>query len=96
MDSILEQFQEEAIKAVKTLRLRQENGLSTEDVISLCFDVIEYHQDDIEKCRAAVILSGVIYKGLGTRVQKFLSSRPELPARVHEVLEANVMRMECF
>jgi hypothetical protein len=54
------------------------------------------HQNDIEKCRAAVILSGMVKKGLGKRTEEFLAKNKSLPMRVHEVLTSAIMRMESY
>lgn len=78
------------------LQQRQTLGLSDDEVIKLCFDVIAEHPSEIEKCRAAVVLSGIIQKGLGKRTREFLDNHPYLPPRVHEVLRSAIMRMECF
>lgn len=96
MNFIQQEFQEAAKKAVEILRTRRETGLPENQVINLCFDILDYHPDDIEKCRAAVILSGVIQKGFGKRLRIFLEANPELPERVHEILNANIRRMEAF
>ena len=78
------------------LKKRKEYDLSFDEVIELCFAVIEQHTDKIEQSRAAVILSGIVKKGLGKRTLRFLKKNPKLPGRVHELLNAAFMRMECF
>lgn len=80
----------------KRLWERRNLGLSDDEIIELCFDIVENHPDDVEKCRAAVVLSGIIQKGLGQRISNFLDKHPDLPERVHELLGSAIMRMECF
>lgn len=80
----------------RRLRGREDLGLSEGEIIELCFDIVENHQNDIEKCRAAVVLSGIVKPGLGKRTGEFLDKHPDLPERVHEVLKSAIMRMECF
>ncbi|MFH1858904.1 MAG: hypothetical protein ABIJ80_01410 [Patescibacteria group bacterium] len=81
---------------VEKLRGRVENDLSEDEIIELCFTVMQKHNNVVEQSRAAVILSGVVKKGLGKRVLQFLQENPELPRRVHEILNASITRMECF
>lgn len=87
---------EELDKKVKRLWDRRELGLSEEDVIELCFEIMSEHPDKIEQSRAAVVLSGIVKKGLGKRTLDFLKANPHLPARVHQVLRNSIMRMETF
>jgi len=70
--------------------------LSVDEVIELCFIVMEQHKDVTEQCYAAVILSGLVKPGLGDRVLEFLEDNPQLPARARQLLSANIMRMETF
>lgn len=73
--------------------------------IDLCFENMElysniapkYRTKENEKdcCYAAVILSGVIQKGLSKRVVDFLSNH-NIPLRAEQLLRANLRRMECF
>ena len=86
--------QEMSIKLQR--REDEDNELPQDEVVELCFTVIEQHPDMVEQCRAAVILSGIVKRGLGKRTQQFLKDNPELPDRVHEILSAAIMRMECF
>ena len=81
---------------VERLQKRNEYNLSFDEVIKLCFAVIKQHTDVIEQSRAAVILSGIVKKGLGKRTLRFLKKNPKLPGRVHELLNAAFMRMECY
>lgn len=81
---------------IEKIRKRVELNLSEDEVIELCFIVIQKHNNVIEQSRAAVILSGIVKKGLGKRTLKFLKKNSNLPNRIHEVLNANIMRMECF
>ncbi len=80
----------------KKLQERNINNLSQDEVIELCFVVIQKHPKVIEQCRVAVILSGIIKSGLGKKTQKFLKENPKLPSRVNEILSAAVLRMESF
>jgi len=86
--------QEMSIKLQR--RNDEDHELSQDEIVELCFAVVEQHPDAMEQCRAAVILSGIVKKGLGKRTQQFLKDNPELPDRVHEILRAAIMRMECF
>jgi len=81
---------------VERLKKRNEYNLSFDEVIELCFAVIEQHTDKIEQSRAAVILSGIVKKGLGKRTLQFLEKNQKLPGRVRELLSAAIMRMECY
>lgn len=78
------------------LKKRMECHLSTDEIIELSFAVIQQHPERIEQCRAAVILSGIVQKGLGKRTLKFLAENPKLPKRAREILNAGIMRMECY
>lgn len=80
----------------KRLWERRELGLPEDEIIELCFDIVENHPSDIEKCRAVVVLSGIIKKGLGKRTKEFLDKHPDLPERAHELLRSAIMRMEGF
>ena len=80
----------------KKLQKREDDNLSQDEIIELCFTVIKQHSDIVEQSRAAVILSGIVKKGLGKRTQQFLQENPKLPERVYEVLSTSIMRMECF
>jgi len=81
---------------VEKLGDRENNGLSQDEIIELCFTVIKQHQDVIEQSRAAVILSGIVKKGLGKRTQQFLQENPKLPEDVQNILSNAIIRMECF
>lgn len=78
------------------LKKRVNDGLSQDEVIELCFAVIQQPADVIEQSRAAVILSGIVKPGLGDRTGQFLQENPTLPERVQEILGAAIMRMEGF
>ena len=80
----------------KKLQRRGDDNLSRDEVIELCFTVIKQHSDIVEQSRAAMILSGIVKKGLGKRTKQFLQENPKLPERVYEVLNTSIMRMECF
>ena len=81
---------------VKQLHEREALKLTYPQIIELCFDVMTGHRKIEEKCRAAVILSGIIQKDLPQRVLGFLEAHPDMPARVHEVLRGNIQRMGGF
>ncbi len=78
------------------LQKRIENNLTTDVIIDLCFAGIKEHADIIEQSRIAIILSGIVQKGLGKKTWQFLKDNQELPKRVHEILRSAIMRMECF
>lgn len=78
---------------VKALRYRGISGLSQKEVIELCFAVMKQHSEIEEQCRAAVILSGIIAPGLGDRALAFLDEHPQMPDRVHDLLNGNFLRM---
>jgi len=82
-------------KMAEKLKKRMGCGLPTDEVIELCFSVMQQHPEKIEQCRAAVILSGIVKSGLGKRTQDFLDQNKKLPKRAQEILRANIMRMEC-
>lgn len=65
--------------------------------IDLCFEILEKEARIIEQCRIAVILSGMIMKGLGKRTQDFLKANEKrLCDRAKEILHSSLMRMEGF
>jgi hypothetical protein len=78
----------------KELRDKFEEKDFRSETIELAFEIIEHHPNDVEKCRAAVVLTSIVQKGLGTRASKFSKDHPELPGRVHELISSNFMRME--
>lgn len=65
--------------------------------IDLCFEILEKEDRIIEQCRTAVILSGMIMKGLGKRTQNFLkANEKQLCERAKEILHSSLMRSEGF
>lgn len=81
---------------MQQLKDREKIGLSTDQTIDLCFSAIKEIDNEVEQCGAAVILPGMVQKGLGTRTKEFLDGRPDLPERVHEILRASILRMETY
>ncbi|MBU0572803.1 hypothetical protein KKH23_02285 [Patescibacteria group bacterium] len=71
-------------------------GDEVDKVIELCFRAMEELENPLDQCRAAVILSGIVQKGLGSRTKEFLDEHAELPERVHEILGSSILRMETF
>ena len=84
------------LEIMKQLKEREEKGLTADQVVDLCFQAMVVVEDPVEQSRAAVILSGIVQKGLGDRTKEFLSQHPDLPERVHQILGSSIMRMEGF
>lgn len=97
-----ERKETEIKETIDLLRKRELFGLSKDRIIELCFEVLEQSTDVVDQCFAATILSGRIRPaepgkpGLGDEAKQFLKKNPHLPKRVHEVLEGNYLRMNCF
>ena len=81
---------------MQQLKDREKDGLSTDQIIDLCFRAIEEIDNKDEQSRVALILSGIVQKGLSTRTEKLLDERPDLPERVHQLLRSSILRMEGF
>lgn len=65
--------------------------------IDLCFEILEKEYAVVAQCRVALILSGMIMKGLGKRTQNFLKANEKrLCDRAKEILHSSLMRMEGF
>jgi len=77
-------------------RLKEREVLTDGEVIDLCFRAMKELTDPKEQSRAALILSGMVQKGLGSKTQEFLEEHSDLPRRVHEILISSVLRMEGF
>jgi hypothetical protein len=84
------------VKKMKELNQRNRERLFDDRTINLAFDVIKEHPNPTEQCRAAVILSGIVKKGLGRRTKKFLDDNHQLPARAAQILRSSIMRMEGY
>ena len=80
-----------------------------DEKIELCFEIMELFCNIQEKartigdlkicCRAAVVLSGIVKKGLGGRTQVFLQQHEKekpLPDRAEEILRNAILRMESY
>lgn len=80
-------------EAVRELKRLNDEGNWNQYFIGLCFDVIRDHPDDLQKCWAAVLLSKIVNRDLAVRTRQFLEQHQSLPERVHEVLEASILRM---
>lgn len=78
------------------LKRRKEEQIFDDTTVDLAFEIIKDHPDDKEKCRAAVILSGIVERGLGARTKKFLEDNRSLPDRVQQLLGSAIMRMEGY
>jgi hypothetical protein len=78
------------------LVLRKSQARFDRETEDLCFEIISEHPDAVERCRAAVILSGFVRRGLGSRTREFLQTHPNLPIRVRELLSSSILRMEGF
>ena len=83
-------------ETVGALRGREESGLETEEIIDFCFSVMRESDDKKDQSFAAVVLAGIVKKGLGKRTEEFLNQNPELPIRAWQVLKSAILRMETF
>lgn len=82
---------------IRELVKRKNEGDFGPQTIDLCFEILEKEARIAEQCRIAIILSGMIKKGLGKRTQKFLKANEKrLFGRAKEVLHSSLMRMEGF
>lgn len=80
-------------------RERDEEGLKGEReniFIENCFLLLDKHPSIDGQCRAALMLSRMIKRGLGERTLQFLEDHPALPLRAQQVLVASTMRMDGF
>lgn len=79
----------------------------TNKKINLCFEMMELYanigknfrtKDNLKKCSyVAIILSGIVQKGLEKRVVKFLKEYGDkLPEYTRIVLQTNLMRMASY
>lgn len=80
-------------RAVEELKKLNDQGDWNEYFIGLCFDVIRDHPDPFQKCYGAALLSKIVKPGLAKKTQQLLKDHPQLPLRVHEILEASILRM---
>lgn len=78
------------------LQRRKKNFIFDDETIELCFKIIKDHPNVTEKARAAVILSGIVKKGLGKKTKEFLNEKKDLDPRVRQILSNSIMRMEGF
>lgn len=78
------------------LKDREQLSLTPNQIEDLCFMAMETEKSPIEQIRAAVILSGIIRKGLGQRTKVFLEQHPDLPPRAQEILNNSLLRMAGF
>jgi len=99
---------QEIARGIRTLHSKNESsGEDMQKKIDLCFELLDLYcaiqknkrtnANRKDCCYAALILSGVIQKGLGGRVVEFLKYNEEkLPESAVQILRANVLRMESF
>ena len=92
----------ELAQQIRKLGAEQEH---TQNKIEISFELLNLYRtlkkptktDIKDCCYTAVVLSGVVQKGLGGKVKDFLADfEHTLPPRAVEVLRSNIMRMEGF